>query len=207
MLYYKKILSTLLLLTIMGCSETNLNPCSITAEDMFGCECEPEYTDVVVWELFGNIFDGNDAIGVGGITNFDIECEDNAIGTLGLSANYTYRAIMSDSTRDVRDIMNRCSGPIVDLSGTLVTNTWADYFNPNVTLANPVENSTQGNSWTGMDANGNPSANNCNDWTSDSNTDTGNLADLSVLGRNRFHNTTLSTCNVDRAVGCIAYRN
>ena len=203
MLYYKKILSTLLLLTIMGCSETNLNPCSITAEDMFGCECEPEYTDVIMWELFSFIFDGNDG---GGITGLNTECAIDA-PSIGIPAGYTYRAIISDSTWDARDIMNRCSGPIRNAVGTTVTNTWADYFDPNVTLANPVENISVGNAWTGMDANGNPSANNCNDWTSDSNTDTGNLGDLSALNRDRFHNTTLSTCNVNRAIVCVAYRN
>ena len=203
MKYGKGILSTILLFIFLGCSDTSLNLCSETAEDMFGCECVPEYTEVYIWEIWGYIYDGDE----GGIAGFDAECVVDAPNVTLPPGTYTYRAVISDSTRDVRSYMNRCSGPIRDEAGAIITNTWADYFDPNVTTANPVALALTTETWSGMDANGAPSANNCNNWTSSSSTDSGNLADPTAVNSDRFHDTTLSTCDQDRTVHCVAYSN
>ena len=206
MTHNKKIILTLLFLNLSGCSDTSLNQCSEIAENFFGCEsCTPEFTEIYMWESWGFTSVGN----VGGLTALDSSCATDATNwlTLPAGAPYTYRAVLATSTQDPRDFMRGCSGPVSDESGVILTNTWANFFDPTVTLASQITSASPGNSWTGMDANGNPSANNCNDWTSAASTVTGNLADAGAVNRDRFHNTTLSACDQTRYIICVAYRN
>ena len=206
MINNKKFILTLLFLNLSGCSDTSLNQCSEIAENFFGCEsCIPEFTEIYMWESVSFT-----SIGDRGLTLLDVDCTGDVTGgwlTLPAGAPYTFRAVVANNTQDPRDFMSGCSGPVRNQNSAILTNTWANFFDPTVTLANPIETLTLGNSWTGIDANGNPSANNCNNWTSAANTVTGTLADASAVNRNRFHNTTLSACDQTRNIICVAYRN
>ena len=139
---------------------------------------------------------------IGGVNGATAICETDASGIGGLALGLTHRAVIATSTNDPRNYFSN-NLPVQRPDGTVITDTYADFFADLVTLTNTIGT---GYYWTGLDRDGSyNSSNTCNDWTSASSsvdgafggavfTNTDRLID-SPAGCNRATNKVLCVSN------------
>ena len=201
----------LFLFSLSGCGDKISITCNTINESLFGCTpttpappAAPLLAQIFMW-VTANLYDGD----LGGVAGADTICTTEAAGAgLPLPAgSYTHRALISDSTQDIRTIINGASGPIERPNNTPIINTWTNYFDNTVTSTNAVIGVARTMNtfvWGGMDTTGTPSTLHCNNWTSDLNTDMGNIADANWDAVARLEDGD-DDCNIPQNILCISY--
>ena len=156
------------------------------------------FSEVYIWVAPAS--DGN----LGGIAGADAMCVANAAGAGFIGGTYTHRAILSDGTQDVRNIIPAASGPVRRPDTTLMINTWGGYFDGVQTLANSVS-TISATVWTGLLQNGSPSGNDCNNWTSANNADDATAGSTNFVSNGRLFNSTSPACDGSFSFLCVSY--
>ena len=114
----------------------------------------------------------------------------------------TYKAVLATDDFHPRDIVDN-NPPIQRPDRTVIDNFYANFFNRNHTLIRPVVASNT-LVWTGLDASGDISSNNCEDWTSAS-TVQGEYGGAHVRDQLRFRSGAAPCNNTTPTLLCIAY--
>ena len=136
---------------------------------------------------------------IGGVNGATTICETDA-STSAPIAGLTHRAVIATSANDPRNYFSN-NPPVQRPNGTVITDTYADYFDPSVRL----RNSTTGgydNYWTGFTELGTASTDNCSSWTAT--TGQGNRAGTDASDNGRLTNATVN-CTTTSKVLCISY--
>ena len=141
---------------------------------------------------------------IGGVNGATTICETDASGIAGLAAGLTHRAVIATAANDPRSYTNN-NRPVQRPDGTPITDTYADFFDRNVTASNSVVTASSSRfSWTGIAITGGPSAYHCQNWTSAAITDLGNRNNNATPTRYRFQ-VTDSECDNIQHILCISY--
>ena len=142
--------------------------------------------------------DGN----IGGVNGATTHCETDAPAITELATGLTHRAVIGADSNDPRNYFSN-NPPVQRPDGDPITNTYADFFDPAVTAINAVSDLFY-DALLGLDSAGNPSTNNCSNWTSASAVDQGSIGAIDAINLERIWEND-GACNGSYAVICISY--
>ena len=147
---------------------------------------------------------------MGGISGADAICEDQKIGNFSaIPSGCTHKAVLAGSGRDPRNLLADSDGPIYQARDgtTVVADTWGDFWDTTYTLADSLIQHSRGFLWMGVNADGSPASSgaNCNDWTSNSSSVSGNRVLAHQKGSDRFYIGGSATCNRKSRILCLSY--
>ena len=145
--------------------------------------------------------DGN----IGGVNGATTICEGDAAGIAGLAAGLTHRAVIATVSNNPSNYFSN-NPPVRRPDGTLISNTYAVFFNPAQTITNSILPTTPAlSSWTGIANDGiSTSRNNCQNWTNSSTSLDGTKSATNVVDIKRFYDGDLN-CSYFNKVLCISY--
>ena len=140
---------------------------------------------------------------IGGVNGATRICETDASGISGLAAGLTHRAVIATSANDPRNYFSN-NLPVQRPNGTVILDSYADFFNGGVTLTNTIGT---GYYWTGLKLDGSihNSSYLCNDWTSVSSSVDGTYGDAGLTDLGRFYDGFSSCDQRINKVLCISY--
>ena len=129
---------------------------------------------------------------IGGVNGATTICETDASSSAPI-AGLTHRAVIATSSNDPRNYFSN-NPPVQRPDGTVITDTYSDFFDPAKTITNRITTSSP-NIWTGLDGNSGAPHNthNCQSWSS-------NL--ISTRGRHGIANLTSRSRYDDGDYGC-----
>ena len=195
-----------LLLIVLGCGANVDLECNAVGEAISGCvpaRNPNQFSRVYLWSLTAL---PNGDLGGGGIPGANAACVAGSGGAGLPSGTYTHQALISGSMQDARNIIDGASGPLRRPDNTLITNTWAGYFDQTVTLSNAVQTGAAVLYWSGLDGTGSPSTDNCSNWTVGLGTDDGTIGHLTRTNQSRLFQTN-PTCGGTFRILCVSYGN
>ena len=140
-------------------------------------------------------------IGVSGANSI---CQTEAAGAgLDSSFSYTHRAVIISSSSDPKTISGIASRAVQRPDGTVITNSYTDFFDETVTTTNSITTNTV-DYWTGFLNDGTLSTFACTNWTSASNSVRGRHGRGDRTDVERI-NYDLVNCDLLRNILCISY--
>ena len=139
---------------------------------------------------------------IGGVNGATTHCETDAPAIAEATTGLTHRAVIGADSNDPRNYFSN-NPPVQRPDRTPITNTYADFFDPAVTAITSVSDLFY-DALLGLDPSGNPSTNNCRNWTSASAADLGSVGGINVTNSDRIWENN-GACNESYAVMCISY--
>ena len=141
---------------------------------------------------------------IGGVNGATAICETDASGIGGLAAGLTHRAVIATSANDPRDYFSN-NPPVQRPDGTVIINTYADFFDRTQTATNSVGASYR-LYWIGIDlTNGGIISNTCSNWTSGQSSSVGDYGDGSVTTISRMYDGDTACDGGSLGVLCVSY--
>ena len=146
---------------------------------------------------------------IGGVAGADAECvARSGVNTFNTVVT-THQALIASNTFDPRNIFLN-DPPLRRPNGTLVANTYSDFFDPTYTLPNTgiPFNGTTIEAWTGLDINSSNVVvigNTCSNWTSNNNANNGHTGYITQTGTNRIDFGARSCSSTSIRIICLSY--
>ena len=136
---------------------------------------------------------------IGGVNGATTICETDAPSIARLAAGLTHRAVIATASNDPRSYFSN-NPPVQRPDATVITNTYADFFNSTVIAVSAVSSASSTTFWTGIDVSGRD----CGNWLQGNNAYTGRLGNSSARNTNRYREYHRQ-CNSNHKLLCISY--